>query len=93
MKCLCGQVLALEPRIRNRKSFAVIADATYRRFLGLERKVREATAREERLKAIARSARLVGSLNKCPECARLVLVYPGGEKVEYYKLEAVEGER
>ena len=89
MKCLCGQVLALEPRIRNRKSFAVIADATYRRFLGLERKVQAATTREERLKAIARSARLVGGLRKCPECARLLFVYPGGEKVEYYQFEGV----
>lgn len=92
MKCLRGHVFVPEARLRDRKSFAVIADATYRRFLGLERKVKEATTREERLKAIARSARMVGSLRKCPACARLVLVHPGGVKVEYYALEAVEEE-
>lgn len=90
MKCLCGHVFVMESKLRDRKSFAVIADATYRRFLRLERKIQEATTREERLKAIARSARLVGSLQTCPECARMVLVHPGGEKVEYYRLEAVE---
>jgi hypothetical protein len=92
MRCFCGRVFAMEAKMRERKSFAVIADATYRRFLGLERKVQAATTREERLKAIARSARLVGSLWKCPACARLVFTYPGAEKVEYYQLEATAEE-
>ena len=90
MKCLCGHTFLAETKLRERKFFAVIADATYRRFLGLERTVQAATTREERLKAITRSARLVGSLRKCPECARLVFMHPGGEKVEYYQSEAVE---
>lgn len=84
MKCLCGHAFQVESKSRECKSFAVIADATYRRFLNLERKVEEATTREERLKAIAQSARLVGSLRTCPACARLAFVHPGGEKVEYY---------
>ena len=84
MKCVCGHVFLLESKLRERKSFAVIADATYRRFLNLESKVEEATTREERLMATARSACLVGSLRTCPACARLVFVHPGGEKVEYY---------
>lgn len=84
MTCLCGYMFQIESRSRDRKSFAVIADVTYRRFLGLERKVDAATTREERLKAIARSADLVGSLRTCPDCARLVLIHPGGGQVEFY---------
>jgi len=90
LKCICGHTFVLKGKLWERKSFAVIADATYRRFQGLDRKVREATTREESLNAMARSARLVGSLRKCPECARLVFMHPGAEKVEYYQSEAVE---
>jgi hypothetical protein len=89
MKCLCGHQFVPELRVRERTSFAVIPDAKYGRFLASERKIREASTREESLKAIAKSARLVGSLRTCPACARLVFVHPGGEKVEYYQLETV----
>ncbi len=87
MKCLCGHLFTSEPKVRQRTSFAVIPDAKFGRFLASERKIREATTREERLTAVARSAQLVGSLRACPACARLVFVHPGGEKVEYFKRE------
>ncbi len=87
MKCLCGHQFTLEPKVRQRTSFAVISDAKYGRFLASERKIHEASTREESLTAIAQSARLVGSLRACPVCARLVFVHPGGEQVEYFKRE------
>jgi rubrerythrin len=82
--CVCGydfrqHVLAEPPPF---KSYAVIADAEYKKFARAEKKVLLAKNKTEKSKAIAKASQYVGSLAICPECGTLMLDRPDAECYE-----------
>ena len=72
--------------IRSRKfqSFVVVSDADYQRFLKAESCVLQAVSQPAKLRAVARSSQLVGSLLECPDCGRLLLTKPDGDSDGFY---------
>ncbi len=90
MRCKCGflfsgQMMLQEPRPF--ESYAVIKDVEYQEFLKAEMKAARSDKPDARLRKLARSATFVGSLLKCPKCARLLLLTPGEANLEYYQRE------
>jgi len=84
--CLCGYLFAPMMPIRNRKfeSFAVVSDRSYQRFLKAEARVLRAAGQTAKLHAIARAAKLVGSLLECPACGRFLFDPPDGSAGAFY---------
>jgi hypothetical protein len=88
--CRCGynfskERLAIQSAEEQRNpAFAVINDEDYHTYLESEVKVLTANSKKNRVKAIGESAQFVGTMCTCPECARLVLNLPNGEKTEFY---------
>jgi hypothetical protein len=84
-RCKCGYVFArLANRRRQFASFAVVSDQNYQRFLRAEVRVLRAADGPAQLRAIARSAKYVGSLLECPDCGRLLFASPGGDSEAFY---------
>ena len=78
MHCKCGYNFSGKTRLKREfKSFAVIDDENYRKFLKSELRVLQAKDLKAKLQAIYRSSKLVGSLFECPKCSRLMLRKPG----------------
>ncbi len=86
MTCKCGYDFAKEMLAVTRgadpcsKSYAVINDANYRKFLKSELKAYTAESKKKRLKALGKSAQFVGTMHVCPECDRLVLNLPDADE-------------
>lgn len=95
MRCKCGYSFSQEVLGKDacgRQSYAVINDKHYRAFIRMEAKVLQARG-EEKQRAIARSAKYVGSLHECPQCSRLLLVRPvkpGVFSQEFFKRDGEE---
>ena len=93
MQCKCGYCFAQERLKGNSQAFesyAVVNNKNYRLFIRSEIKAVQASDREKRLAAIARSSRHVGSLLECPQCSRILLlkpVKPGVWSREFYRKE------
>jgi hypothetical protein len=88
-QCKCGYTFSYATPIdrRNFRSFAIISDKDYQRFLKSEVKVLAALDGETKLRAIAKSSRYVGSLIECPECKRVLLTLPDQSPKAYYPVE------
>jgi len=88
-RCKCGYVFAPVVPIRSRKfqSFAVVSDKDYQRFLRAESRMLRAAAGSAKLRATARSSKLVGSVLECPDCGRLLFATPGGKSKAFYMKE------
>ena len=95
MECSCGYSFTAnrdsEPP-DGYKSFAVIDDANFQTFIGLEAEILESIARQDDeetvLGATAKASKYVGLIYDCPECPRIFLIRPGGETpTETYKRE------
>ncbi len=89
--CRCGYTFSLNAPAAQREfeSYALVRDKDYGKFLESERKARQSGCESERLRAIARSSRHVGSVLECPKCSRLLLVKPnarGATKVATFYL-------
>ncbi|MEK7794936.1 MAG: hypothetical protein AAB353_10415 [Candidatus Hydrogenedentota bacterium] len=69
------------------KSYAVIADEDYRKFIQSEKRALQAKDERARAKAIAKSAEYIGILYKCPRCKRHVLNRADARTVEFYTRE------
>lgn len=84
--CKCGYVFSDVAAIRSRKlkSFAVVSDKSYQRFLKAELGVVQAGSEIAKSRAIARASAFVGSLIECPECGRFLLSPPGGDSEAVY---------
>ncbi|NUM55158.1 MAG: hypothetical protein HUU46_16055 [Candidatus Hydrogenedentes bacterium] len=93
MRCTCGFdfVKAALASIRGRKkrkyeSYAIIADEDYVRCVRLECKALAAPDKQSKLRYVARSATLVGTVKVCPKCSALLLIKPKtAELVRYTK--------
>jgi hypothetical protein len=89
MICKCGYNFAAErlafarggPRVS--ESFAIVNDRRYRKFMKFEIKAWTGP-KKKRLKAIGKAAQYVGTMYRCPECARLVVLSPDADDVEFY---------
>jgi hypothetical protein len=85
MQCPCGHdfvqaALKQEPR----NGFALIRDDNYRKVMKQELRRLQADSREEKAKALAATARYVGSAMECPKCGRLTVLKPRtSERVVY----------
>lgn len=84
--CKCGFVFEYFQK-RKFNSFAVVNDKDYQRFLRAENRVSRAVDETEKLRAMGRSARFVGSMLECPECGRLLLIMPNAASSAYYSKE------
>lgn len=87
MKCRCGFNFA-KARLLNGKhayeSFALVNDKDYRRFLRAEMKVLQAPDNASKSAAIARCAKYVGTVMKCPRCSRIGIADPAGKLSGFY---------
>jgi len=97
LTCACGHSIALfghQQKTRKTKSFAVIADRDFKKYLSHEVAAANATTEDERLKSIAKASQFVTSLYECPNCSRLLHVVAEGRgsekmsRVVYYQREA-----
>jgi len=90
LQCKCGydfsddMLAQMRGAGRRCRSFAVIDDENYSAFLKSERKVLKADSKKKRTKAIAKSARFVGTMAECPDCARMVMNLPDGDTTTFY---------
>lgn len=90
MKCKCGFNFVKARLAKGKKayvSYALVNDKNYQRFLRAEMKVLQAPDKKSKSAAIARSARFVGTVMKCPRCSRIGIVDPAGELGGFYKRE------
>jgi hypothetical protein len=97
LTCACGHSIAIaghRQKTRRAKSFGVIADRDFKKFITHEVDAANATSEDERLKSIARASRFITSLYECPNCSRLLHVVAEGHGTEkksrivYYQREA-----
>jgi hypothetical protein len=88
-QCQCGYTFAYATPFGRRKfkSFAVVNDKDYQRFLKSEVKVLAALNAEAKMRAIAKSSQYVGALMECPECKRVLLTLPDQSPRAYYPVE------
>jgi hypothetical protein len=84
--CKCGYVFSNMTPIRSRRfrSFAVVNEKDYKRFLRAEIRVLRAAGLQARLRAIARSCKLIGSLRECPACGRFLFITPGERSETFF---------
>jgi len=83
MNCSCGFNFALHRANDGElESYAVVSDKKYQKFLKREMKVLKAPQDdpEKRFRLIFKSSRLIGSLQRCPDCSRYCLHLPGQEE-------------
>lgn len=66
-------------------SFMLVNDKSYKKFIKSEMKVLQAKNKDDKLKAIAKSATFTGSMCVCPECSRLTIVMSDGNGMMHYK--------
>jgi hypothetical protein len=85
MRCKCGFNFSVVER--SFESYAVARDSDYAAFLKSERRIQTAKTQSAKLRAIARSSELVGSLLECPQCSRILLLKPGGEQALFLRRE------
>lgn len=87
--CACGYKFAYATPIGRRKfrSFAIVSDKNYQRFLKSELSVLTALNVEAKMRAIAKSSQYVGSLIECPECERVLLTLPDQAPKVYYPVQ------
>jgi len=69
----------------------VVRDQDWMAVMELERQVAEASGDLAGLEPMGRAAAMVGSLLKCPECARLTLVMQG-DRESFVREEPASGE-
>lgn len=87
MDCLCGYQFADISDFEKSVGYAVIPNENYIEFLQSEIKVLDAWTEEQKMKRLANSAALIGSMRRCPQCARLILNLPEEDRLEYYQRE------
>ena len=86
--CKCGYFFAVATAIRKRpfSSFAIVNDRHYPRFLKAEDRALKAETPTEKLRALGRSSKLVGSILEFPDCGRLLILKPGeGPREDYVR--------
>ena len=86
LSCKCGYVFSNMTSIRSRRfrSFAVVNEKDYKRYLRAEIRVLRAASLQAKLRAIARSSELIGSLRECPACGRFLFITPGGRSGVFF---------
>ena len=85
MRCKCGYKFSGADR--KFEPFAVVRDRDYQAFLKSESRVLAARGEHAKMKAVARSSELVGSLMECPRCSRTLFLKPGGADVVFFRQE------
>jgi phage pi2 protein 07 len=83
MRCKCGHVI--QPASSPPETFAVIRNSDYQKFIKSETRVLAAKDMDAKLRAIARSARLIGTMVECPKCSRTLFMKPGGDEVVFLR--------
>lgn len=87
MKCTCGFDFMTARLTKGKdayESYAIVNDKHYRRFLRAELKALQAPDSAAKLDAIARSAKYVGTVMKCPRCSRIQIADPAGKLSGFY---------
>ena len=94
-QCDCGyEFLAMSILTRKYRSFGIINDRDYQRFVKFEVRVAEASEPAGKLRAIAKSSKYIGSVLECPDCGRLLVNMPGEDRSVYtLSRESNAGER
>ena len=89
MRCKCGYSFSSEAAKSDRKveSFAVIRDRDYQAFLKSESQILASKGQQAKLRAIADSSELVGSLMECPQCSRTLFLKPGAAELVFFRRE------
>jgi hypothetical protein len=89
MRCKCGYSFSSEAAKRHRKfeSFAVVRDRDYQAFLKSESRVLVSKGEQAKMRAIAHSSELIGSLMECPQCSRTLLLKPGAADMVFFRRE------
>ena len=85
MLCKCGY--SFSDVDRKFESFAVVRDRDYKAFLKSESGVLASKSKQAKMRAIAHSSELVGSLMECPKCSRTVFLKPGGVDLVFFRRE------
>lgn len=85
-QCKCGYIFEHSVSVRRQryKSYAVIDDGDYQRFLKAEVRLLRARGLTAKLRATAQSAKYVGLLLECPNCRRVRMIIPGEETDRSY---------
>ena len=94
-QCDCGyEFVAMSIRTRKYRSFGIIDDRDYQRFIKLEVRVAEASQPAGKLRAISKASKYIGSVLVCPDCGRLLVNMPGEDRKVYtLSRESNAGER
>lgn len=95
MLCECGYRYSNQTGTRAEpyKSYALVDDKDYQKFLEMEVKIHQLDDGPAKWRAVARASGQVGRLLECPQCSRLLLIKPGANSpgcapVFYIKEEA-----
>jgi hypothetical protein len=89
MRCKCGYSFSSEAAKPDRKfeSFAVVRDRYYQAFLKSESRVLASKGEQAKMREIAHSSELVGSLMECPQCSRTLFLKPGAADLVFFRRE------